>query len=557
MNRVSVRGRRTSGSSFAVRQALGSSTRLYVKNHPHELSRSSKENHLCSVSTCSHEGTAWHCTEQSCDYAVCMNCVYDHFAALPEDYDASMATVDAALSSAAAPPTATPVVAPHARQDRSSPATGALDAGPSSAASAAPLVAIGTAAVAAPAAARGFAAASAAAASAPRSSAASSHGDIVLVKIAVPSAPAHPTAAADQTRWWPAVLIEDAADLAGMRDIPSVSPAMALDERCSSAARTRLEQRLAIEAPQRLARAKSLAAQEARRRRRESHAAAAAAAVAASASASSPRRGVLDAMESPNGTLHAPVDTTLWPKHNRTALPASIVVKLQRLRQQAAVRAQAAGVTLTPPSPNVMCLVMNGSLRFTVREGEFSFMYRYILRESCSQFDSLPLTSLQAPSTSAAARTSSTHINRRNCNTSTSLSCPRAHSPPHRRAERRRGGAHAWRRRRQGRPPRSARAFRRPRRRGLRPRRRALRAALPRARRPRPLPRLAAPPRAALAQWRRARRSTAPHSPPTRPGRASPAPRRHRSRMRTRRVSFLLCTVTFYANLAHSLTRSP
>jgi hypothetical protein len=29
-----------------------------------------------------------------------------------------------------------------------------------------------------------------------------------------------------------------------------------------------------------------------------------------------------------------------------------------------------------------------------VREGECSFMYRYILRESCSQFDSLPLTSL-------------------------------------------------------------------------------------------------------------------------------------------------------------------
>ena len=28
------------------------------------------------------------------------------------------------------------------------------------------------------------------------------------------------------------------------------------------------------------------------------------------------------------------------------------------------------------------------------REGECSFMYRYILRESCSQFDSLPLTSL-------------------------------------------------------------------------------------------------------------------------------------------------------------------
>ena len=33
------------------------------------------------------------------------------------------------------------------------------------------------------------------------------------------------------------------------------------------------------------------------------------------------------------------------------------------------------------------------------REGECSFMYRYILRESCSQFDSLPLTYLTIPPT--------------------------------------------------------------------------------------------------------------------------------------------------------------
>ena len=33
-------------------------------------------------------------------------------------------------------------------------------------------------------------------------------------------------------------------------------------------------------------------------------------------------------------------------------------------------------------------------------QGECSFMYRYILRESCSQFDSLPLTYLTIPSTS-------------------------------------------------------------------------------------------------------------------------------------------------------------
>jgi hypothetical protein len=32
----------------------------------------------------------------------------------------------------------------------------------------------------------------------------------------------------------------------------------------------------------------------------------------------------------------------------------------------------------------------------TLDDGEFSFMYRYILRESCSQFDSLPLTSLSS-----------------------------------------------------------------------------------------------------------------------------------------------------------------
>ena len=42
-------------------------------------------------------------------------------------------------------------------------------------------------------------------------------------------------------------------------------------------------------------------------------------------------------------------------------------------------------------------------------EGECSFMYRYILRESCSQFDSLPLTSLtispsKGPSAAAARR---------------------------------------------------------------------------------------------------------------------------------------------------------
>ena len=34
-------------------------------------------------------------------------------------------------------------------------------------------------------------------------------------------------------------------------------------------------------------------------------------------------------------------------------------------------------------------------------EGECSFMYRYILRESCSQFDSLPLTSLTIPPSSS------------------------------------------------------------------------------------------------------------------------------------------------------------
>jgi len=38
-------------------------------------------------------------------------------------------------------------------------------------------------------------------------------------------------------------------------------------------------------------------------------------------------------------------------------------------------------------------------------EGEFSFVYRYILRESCSQFDSLPLISLKAPSTPLAVFT--------------------------------------------------------------------------------------------------------------------------------------------------------
>jgi hypothetical protein len=39
--------------------------------------------------------------------------------------------------------------------------------------------------------------------------------------------------------------------------------------------------------------------------------------------------------------------------------------------------------------------------RAVARSGEFSFMYRYILRESCLQFDSLPLTSLALPQTSS------------------------------------------------------------------------------------------------------------------------------------------------------------
>jgi hypothetical protein len=41
---------------------------------------------------------------------------------------------------------------------------------------------------------------------------------------------------------------------------------------------------------------------------------------------------------------------------------------------------------------------------------------------------------------------------------------------------------------------------------------------------------------------------------------ASPCERANRERARRtdrRQVSVLLCTVTFYANLAHSLTRSP
>jgi hypothetical protein len=43
-------------------------------------------------------------------------------------------------------------------------------------------------------------------------------------------------------------------------------------------------------------------------------------------------------------------------------------------------------------------------------DGELSFMYRYILRESCSQFDSLPLTSLmgQTLSSTSSSEPSST-----------------------------------------------------------------------------------------------------------------------------------------------------
>ena len=37
---------------------------------------------------------------------------------------------------------------------------------------------------------------------------------------------------------------------------------------------------------------------------------------------------------------------------------------------------------------SLICAVVSNVTKF----GEFSFMYRYILRESCSQFDSLPLT---------------------------------------------------------------------------------------------------------------------------------------------------------------------
>jgi hypothetical protein len=38
--------------------------------------------------------------------------------------------------------------------------------------------------------------------------------------------------------------------------------------------------------------------------------------------------------------------------------------------------------------------------------GECSFMYRYIVRESCSQFDSLPLTSLTIPPVALVTQTS-------------------------------------------------------------------------------------------------------------------------------------------------------
>ena len=90
-----------------------------------------------------------------------------------------------------------------------------------------------------------------------------------------------------------------------------------------------------------------------------------------SSSASSSSPSSLSTASSPSAfaALTAPIDTTLWSKHNRTTLTEAIVLKLQRLRHQTSVRAVAAGTTLKSPTPNVMRLVMNGSLRFTVREG--------------------------------------------------------------------------------------------------------------------------------------------------------------------------------------------
>ena len=47
-------------------------------------------------------------------------------------------------------------------------------------------------------------------------------------------------------------------------------------------------------------------------------------------------------------------------------------------------------------------------LKEYLRAGECSFIYRYILREYCSQFDSLPSTSLSAKSSTSRASPSTT-----------------------------------------------------------------------------------------------------------------------------------------------------
>ena len=52
---------------------------------------------------------------------------------------------------------------------------------------------------------------------------------------------------------------------------------------------------------------------------------------------------------------------------------------------------------MRPPVPRRCPQVLQELLDRCWDQGEFSFMYRYILRESCSQFDSLPLTSLTIP----------------------------------------------------------------------------------------------------------------------------------------------------------------
>ena len=61
-------------------------------------------------------------------------------------------------------------------------------------------------------------------------------------------------------------------------------------------------------------------------------------------------------------------------------------------------------------------------------EGEFSFMYRYILRASCSQFDSLPLTYLPFQPERRAARWAAAWTSKRSSRSARSLECSRAHA---------------------------------------------------------------------------------------------------------------------------------